>query len=1126
DQTQILLPVAPATDHILTFAGDVAWPNKMEVLVNDRSCGEVELTPGYHQWEVSVPAEATTRANIAVLTFRFAMARVPNFETGGKNTDQRVCNLELDWIHIRTTDQPAERRVPARLPETVVNYGGVLKGVPATKMRFWPHNVWAQGALAHSCYANTGFSRDFILPGGKVWYCNGFLGDQLDPTYWRAILEWGGVKSDWAVAAPGVIGARLQAGTTTVLAVYNTDITKPHKVSLAVKTDVRWPLAEAQAITRDGQTFVTVAASRAKDGVTAAQDTMRYYGLYQFSFCPVKPTAGPMQVVANGTHRFEVKLTNLTSAPVSGRVTLRTWLPSIKAPWVSFRVGPKRETTIALDVKTTADLEWGQKTAALVIEVGGREAFFWRPVMVLADPEWQVRADAQPDGQISVTATATANRWATRAPVQEIKAALNGQAVPVEVSDDQATVIRATVLRPEADDKGQAALELSYRVIGVPRRARLTFAVPAPIPQPVSVPEDAVAAFIVHEPGAGPGQPVMVELDRVALAKLEKGVVVRDGVGMTVAASIVPRPLSEALPPGPVRAGTVLCSLPSAGPGPFFLCPAESDGRRDLRVESLPGGRVRVQNSELLAVFDPAAGGTITELRWRAGRNLARNSFGASWGQWGKFDPLSPTISADRFLSQERKSYQHSAPAQVTVAANTPAFAAVWVTQKRRELHVQQWYFFYPYVPFFEVVASAKTANTFKADEISLVDIVLDKGDWDKIFPNFTGVATGQDRVISGGWREGPYVPPVATIFNSGDYRNSFSLVNLRAEPKNCWFRQGFFPRDRGQTGIVDTARLELVAKGPLLGGKSFRARATVLLHDGYQWAAEQAARTASLLEARLIGVKGPRSAAAAPRPDWWHPGWPWRAKVGDQPIPADGQVFALPLRAGELFLDPASVRAVWQEEGRNVVLETNATPLPDERVIVSVAQPKLDLGKGTLFVYARTTSQRPVPVRAREGVSNPSFEAGGDDWALAGAVLDETQAHTGKRSVKLYTVVPGGFSLAATSSVAPAPNSTYRVSFWARTETPNTYINLNFYSGERYDFKHVGVTPISDGQWHRYEIEVPTGDFPPTVRPDLRIWVYHLPGPVWIDDVEVQPTRQGPAPGPLLSYETYTPAP
>ncbi|MCX7598590.1 MAG: hypothetical protein N2512_06940, partial [Armatimonadetes bacterium] len=46
DQTQILLPVAPATDHILTFAGDVAWPNKMEVLVNDRSCGEVELTPG------------------------------------------------------------------------------------------------------------------------------------------------------------------------------------------------------------------------------------------------------------------------------------------------------------------------------------------------------------------------------------------------------------------------------------------------------------------------------------------------------------------------------------------------------------------------------------------------------------------------------------------------------------------------------------------------------------------------------------------------------------------------------------------------------------------------------------------------------------------------------------------------------------------------------------------------------------------------------------------------------------------------------------------------------------------------------------------------------------------------
>lgn len=1119
-ETQIILPMAPEKEHLLAFAGDVAWPNTMEVLVNDRPCGEVELTPGYHQWEIKVPAEATTRVGVAIVTFRFAVARVPNIETGGKNPDGRVCNLALDWIHIRTPDQPPDRRVPARLPESVVNSGGILKGVPATKVRFWLRHVWAEGASAHSCYANTGFSRDILLPGGKVWYCNGFLGDQPHPAYWRAILDWGGVQSDWNVTAPSVIGARLQAGTTTILAAYNTDISKPRNVRLAVKPDARWPLAEAQAITRDGEVFLPLGQTVRKDGMIEGQDTMHYCGLYQFTFCPVKPTLAPMQVVAGGTHRFQVKLTNLTSVPVAGRVTLRTWLPSVTAPWVDFRVGPKDETKVTIDVSTTLDLEWGRKTVALVIEVARREAFFWRPVTVLADPEWEAVACPRPDGKITVRATAKVNRWAKPAPIQEVKATLAGDTVPTAVSGGQPPTVEITIPRLAVNQDGRGTLELSYRALGMPRRAALSFDLPPPIPSPASVPEDAVAAFVVQECSAGPAQPVVLMLNAEQVARLAKGAVVRDAEGRTGPAGVP----ATGLPGAGGR--PVFCSLPSAPPGPFFLCPAEAEVRRDLSVEKLPDGRLRVQSSELLAIFDPAKGGTITELRWRGGRNLACNSFGASWGQWGKFDPLSPTVSADRFLSQERKQYQHAAPAEITVAVDTPACVVVCVRQKQPEIELEQWYQFYPYVPFFQVLATARPASGLKADEIAVLDIPLEKGAWNKIFPNFTGVETHEDQVISGGWREGPYVPPVATVFDAHDYRNSLSLVNLTAQPEGVWFRQGFFPRQRGKPGVVNTARLEVVAKGPFTASQRISVQATVLLHDGYQWAAQQAAKTARLLEVPTIQVQGRRSRVPPARSDWWHPGWEMRATAGEGPIPTQGLALAMPLRVAAAFVDPESVRAVWQTNTANTVLQAHATALPDERVVVSIPQPEVELGPGTLFIYARTISRCPVAQREPQGVCDPSFERGGDGWSLAGASIDESLAHSGKRSVKLHTPVPGSHSLAATPSVAPAPNSVYRVSFWARTETPGAYVNLNFYCGAAYDFSHVGAAPTADGQWHRYEVDVPTGHFPPAIHPDLRIWVYHLPGPVWIDDVEVQPVRPGPPPAPLLTFETYAPQP
>jgi len=51
-----------------------------------------------------------------------------------------------------------------------------------------------------------------------------------------------------------VIGARLQAGATTLMPVYSDDVTKKRTVAIEAPVG-EWPLAEAQAITRDGKDF-------------------------------------------------------------------------------------------------------------------------------------------------------------------------------------------------------------------------------------------------------------------------------------------------------------------------------------------------------------------------------------------------------------------------------------------------------------------------------------------------------------------------------------------------------------------------------------------------------------------------------------------------------------------------------------------------------------------------------------------------------------------------------------------------------------------------------------------------------------------------------------------------------
>ncbi|MBC7288185.1 MAG: hypothetical protein H5T86_09120, partial [Armatimonadetes bacterium] len=424
-------------------------------------------------------------------------------------------------------------------------------------------------------------------------------------------------------------------------------------------------------------------------------------------------------------------------------------------------------------------------------------------------------------------------------------------------------------------------------------------------------------------------------------------------------------------------------------------------------------------------MLDPARGGTVTELRWRGGRNLADRSFGTAWGAWGRYDPLHPHISADKFLSRESKHYQWEKPAKVTVASRSPAHVEIVVEQQQSGLPISQRYRFFAFSPFFQVTSTVTATEDVDLrsqgiDEIVWLDIPLRRGSWTKIYPNFTGQSSGEAVRFHDGWREGPAEPPVATIMDHSTLRCSLSVLcpNPLSAVDGPWFRQGFFPEKRGSTGEPTVARLEFIErfaptidatwavwrKGSLrknetVGGKTI----TVVLHDGSQAVAEDLAK-AGLVVSGQVGQAAPeaRPAAAAGQADWWFEAYDARAPVAQQ-LSDQGLVVQWPLRVGEKWIDPATIRAVWQSEDGPQVLQAAAIVTASGSAAVSVEPPQVKLGDGRLYLYGQLTEKLPLgPAELEAGVPNPSFEAGRSGWGFAGAVLDQTTGHSGNASVRL----------------------------------------------------------------------------------------------------------------------------
>jgi len=163
-----------------------------------------------------------------------------------------------------------------------------------------------------------------------------------------------------------------------------------------------------------------------------------------------------------------------------------------------------------------------------------------------------------------------------------------------------------------------------------------------------------------------------------------------------------------------------------------------------------------------------------------------------------------------------------------------------------------------------------------------------------------------------------------------------------------------------------------------------------------------------------------------------------------------------------------------------------------------------------------------PGPAPALPGTLNwdPSFEKTKQYWTLSRcAAWSNKAARTGRVGVRLEVNKKKGWliPLVATArrvnrEMALEPNSKYKLTFWARCTSEKGRLNTNLYWGHGYDFLHVPVDLPGDGQWHRYEVELRTGGYPPPTRkifarpsrifPALRLWCIGFEQVVDVDDV------------------------
>jgi len=1090
-RTVFLLPLSPSRDLILRFRATALWDNEITVLLNGKEAGKIQIVPDWHIYELKIPSQLVDDY-IGELVFDFKKANIPSqLDPKRFPSENRVCNIALDWLQLSTPNFSAEERksiysIPKNSVVFQKDFLPLSFPIPLTKIPFlYP----ARGNIL-SHYKLSNAPRDIVIPyhQSEVYYINGSLSGILDKRYWRALFKWAGLEPPEYVSGENVIGNVYWSGNTAFVLAYNFDITKQPSVSIRLPAK-RLPIAEAIALNKDGNIFQQVKVEKEK-GFLKLNDKISYFSSYAFVFSPLKLLNTSFAIVQGDETSIPLEIQNLTAEPQKAIVHLRARFPSLASEEINISLKPQERKIFNLPLKTRDEIDWGRKTVVIEFEGNWGKSVFIRPLLVMDKPNIAIVNKVVDFKKPILTIKNEANPYIQTATAQDLSIDIAGK--KIKGGDLKAgKELKISLPSPSSSSQSPSllprALTISYFAghKRLEKKETIYFAL-----YPPSLPSvaGAIRPILIFNSRLSP-----LDNEIVAIPWKEGKASVKNEKGFLVSHHY--------------RDGTLyfIATVPPQGFSIYYLTKSEPSPSTDLSLKR-EGSLVRIENSYFSLAFDENKGGSlISFISKLTNKDYAGGIFGASYGEFGRFDPLNPAITSDKFIKDDLK-HQSEGRGKIQILDSSPLSISLLITYEDEAIKARQYVEVYAFKDFFRVRSEVEPKR--KYPETIPFSLRLNPHSLSKIYPNFIGIESNEPSPHFG-WRQGSYVPPYITLMQPERFPESISLI-LKEKANVSDVRYGFFPPQRGKAGPRSYAWVEFINKE----GKSCFVDLLIKLHPGYQVVAEE--EYENLKNPPLILF--PKEIKLGKVQSSYSYSPPWldtyrRNRLEITVIPKEellNEIATLKLPLREDIVE-SSPKVVEINERMEVIGERPCVFDKASGELRFLLNGKSEAGKKRYFLIYYSRGGKEYPKLSSfmlpgENLLNPSFENEGGWWSFNNAQYYTKEAHSGKGCALLSLPTGQGFSLITNDSLNVMPNAKYKVSFYAKVLEGKGILRTNFYWNEKYDFEQIVVPLINDGEWHRYEVEVPTGYFPPEINPFFRLWAIGSPQVVLVDDVEVSP--------------------
>lgn len=831
------LPVSPGQEHVLRWAGAALRPHSMSVLVNGHEVAETPVAEGYGRYEARLGQDVIGHAAMATVTFLYRPPLVPQqFDPASYPTEDRACNLALDWVQVSTPDiaEAATRPVGVRQGLQVRAESGALRGLPSWTDTGADRDPLGDAGEVLSRAVDDGIPRDVRVAwgDGAIVYVNSSLAGCDSAPYRRGWLPAvTGLTGEPLARGEGCIGVALRMGDTRIIPLLNDEApTQRREIEALVRVPAGLS-ATARAIRRDGSADRTVPLTR-WGPLYRLSDAIETFGLYEVCPGPLAIEPEPLELVAGATRPWRIGLRNPTRADVDAEVSLRSIVPTLAAPSVRVTVPARSAARVDLMVHAREDIDWGHKTVVLRVLTGDSDARTVRTITVRPLPDIvspAVPEPATPGNAVPICLLD--NPLLAPAPAENVTVTIGGQVTtaPLLRPGERllATVGEYPLLAAATTGLGAARTQVEtvrYECMGVPLEGRI--AVRTVIEPQAATPLGARWKIVAYDHEQRDHAPVCLALDLPGVPADHRGGALRDA-----GSSVVPHLwVGDTL--------YALTTIPGGAGRCLYLCEGEDEAPAcdlSLTAERLGtgAGSVTVANGFYSITLDEAAGGCASHLVSAAtGADYGASTFGAGAGRF-RIEPLLSTTYGDSTSVVDEFAWQRQGRGSLRVLAGG-AGDPVIVVEARSEAPVAavQRYTFMASTPWF-IVESTVTAPSGSPAELVALDCRLERGRLTKISPNWVGIVEefSQEHPHFG-WRESTHLPETMTFMEAPVPENpeAWTVALLRHEGLTH-IRQGFWPSRRMEPGRCRYAELELVARP---APRQATVRAAVIVHSGH----------------------------------------------------------------------------------------------------------------------------------------------------------------------------------------------------------------------------------------------------------------------------------------------------